>query len=632
MQADRSSIATLGTGRRTSGRAGGPPGAGRLTGAALFVIALATGAAFLPVVRNGFVDWDDLQVLAGNEHIRDLSPENLRWMATTAHMAQWQPLGWFLFALQYQLFAFDARSFAAGLHAVSLGLHAAAALLCFLIVRRLLVFGRGADQGPASSAAPTLAAAFAALFFALHPLRVEVVAWATAQPYLWAFLGCLGCVWFHLRAVETGRGRERALSLACFGLSLLCKPIGVPLPFVLAVLDSHPLGRASRSVWIEKLPYAIMSAITVVITPLAKSSFDSPLSLAEHGVLARVAQAAHGFWFYPWKTLAPAGLSPIYELHTPLAASQPRYLIALAACAALLVFWIVRGRRLRLFTSTLLSYALLILPLLGFLQSGHQETADRYAYLPAAAFSPALAAGALALTRRLRPPAARAVFVALALALGFLAISSARQSGIWRTSETLWRRAAEVDPGSSIAQNSYGYVLLEQGRADEAIARFREAIRIMPENEQAHRNLWLALHRQGRIDEMIAALREAESIFPDLADIRVHLGNAHARRGEHAEAIAAYREALARAPAHVAARTARANVLEESGDHAGAIAEARAALARDPRQTAARLALARASWATGEREPARAALRDILALEPRQPDALRLLRTWEGEP
>ena len=633
--------------------------------AALLLIAIACVLAFLPVTRNEFVDWDDLQVLATNTQIRGLSAGHLGWMMTTAHMAQWQPLGWFLFALQYEIFGPDARSFASGLHVVNLLLHTAAALLCFLVIRRLLSFraGHAGDGTSASQAvgashgssagqavgairgasatrglesAPSFALALSAmlgaLFFALHPLRVEVVAWATAQPYLWAFLGCLGCVWFYLRAAETGRRRDRTLAFVCFALSLLCKPIGVPLPLVLLVLDRALLGRSGRAPWMEKLPYLALSAAVIVITPLAKSSGDSALSLAQHDIPARIAQAARGFWFYPWKTIAPFGLSPIYELHRPLAIATPRYLVPLAGCAALLVLWLVRGRRSRLFTATLLAYGLLVFPLLGFVQSGSQETADRYSYLPAAAFSPVLAAGLLALLRRARPLAGRIAVVAGALALALLAVSSARLSGAWRTSETLWTRAAALEPGSSIAQNGCGWVLYQAGRADEAVARFREALRIMPENEVAHRNLWLALQARGRTDELIADLEQSERIFPRLADVPFHLGNAHARRKEFDAAIDAYRRAIALDPGHAAAHMALGNALEERGDYAAAIDEARQALVLDQRQIPAHLSLARSLWASGDRDAAREALARLLALEPRQPDATKLLRAWESEP
>jgi len=617
------------------------PNAGRRTALAWFAIACLTALAFLPITRNLFVDWDDYQCIAENPHLRSLSGENLRWMATTGHMAQWQPLGWLVLALQYQVFAFDPGSFARGLHTISLLLHIGVALLCFLVVRRLLEIALP-SAAAASRARLDGTAALSALLYAVHPLRVEVVAWATAQPYLWATLGCLASVWFYLCAWQTGRARDRYLSLTCFGLSLLFKPIGVPLPAVLLVLDGYPLRRlgsprggrstAARGVWLEKLPYAGLSLVAMIVAPLVKASMGSAAPWSEYGLVARAVQAAHGFWFYPVKTLLPAGLSPIYELHTPLRYGEPRYLAALAASAGLLAYWILRGRRFALLTSVVLAYGLLIFPVLGFFQSGNQETADRYAYLPAMAFSAAAAAGLFALFLRGDRRGRAAGAIAAGAAILVLCVLTARLCRVWHDTATLWTHAVAQQQDSSIAQNGHGYVLLEQGRTDEALARFRTAIRLQPLNAQAYRNLWTALRAQGRTPELIAALEEAQARFPNEADIPYYLANAYARQGDLAPAIAAYRQALALAPDQVPIMAALANALQESGDNPGAIEQAQRALARDPRQISARLALARALHAVGQSDEARGELRTLLSMEPGNAAARQLLAAWEERP
>ncbi|MBP6875593.1 MAG: tetratricopeptide repeat protein [Candidatus Eisenbacteria bacterium] len=600
-------------------------------------VLVLTLLAFTPVVRNGFVDWDDFQCVSENPHIRSFSGENLHWMATTGHMAQWQPLGWFLIAAQYAFFADNMAAFARGLHGVSLALHAGIAVLAFFLLRRLTRLARAAASAVTDSAPGIDAAcAIGALFFSLHPMRVEVVAWATGQPYLWAALGCLGCLWFTLNAVETGRARDRALAIACFALSLLCKPIGVPLPFVLLLLDAYPLRRFARAasgdaraIWIEKIPYVLLSVIVMIVTPLVKSSLGSSLPLSAHGLGSRLLQAARGFWFYPWKTLVPASFSPIYELHPPLRLLDFAYLGALAACAALALFWLWRGRRSAFFTVTLLAYALLIFPLLGFFQSGNQETADRYAYLPALTFSFPVSAGLAALLARRPAWRARSLAVAGIVLVG-LGVLSFRLCAVWRDTASLWTHAAAVQPGSSIAQNGYAFVLLEEGRTNEAIARTREAIRIMPRNEKAHRNLWTALRAEGRTEELIAALQDAQGIFPRQADIPFFLGNAYARDRDFDRAAAGFEQALAIDPARVPALVALASVLQESGQAERAIDIARRTLDLDPRQTAARLTLARALHDSGRNDEAVRELGALLLQEPGNAMARRLYGEWRA--
>ncbi len=627
-------------------------GSGARSLLAPLAVLVLTLLAFTPVVRNGFVDWDDFQCVSENPHIRSFSGENLRWMATTGHMAQWQPLGWFLIAAQYAFFADDLAAFARGLHGVSLALHAGIAVLAFFLLRRLTLLARAATSAVTDSAPGIDAAcAIGALFFSLHPMRVEVVAWATAQPYLWAALGCLGCLWFTLNAVETGRARDRALAIVCFALSLLCKPIGVPLPFVLLLLDAYPLRRFERAasgdtrrIWTEKIPYVLLSVIVMIVTPLVKSSLGSSLPLSAHGLGSRLLQAARGFWFYPWKTLVPASFSPIYELHPPLGLHDLAYLGALAACAALALFWLWRGRRSAFFTVTLFAYALLIFPLLGFFQSGNQETADRYAYLPALAFSFLVSAGVAALFARRPAWRARAqagaspslashapTLMVAGIVLVALGVLSFRLCAVWRDTASLWTHAAAVQPGSSIAQNGYAFVLLEQGRTNEAIERTREAIRIMPQNEKAHRNLWTALRAEGRTEGLIAALQDAQGIFPRQADIPFFLGNALARDRDFDRAAAAFEQALAIDPARVPALVALASVLQESGQAERAIDIARRALDLDPRQTGVRLTLARALHDSGRNDEAVRELGALLLLEPGNGTARRLHGEWGAE-
>ena len=606
--------------------------------AAAVLLVAATIAAFGPSFQNRFVDWDDFQNLTRNEHIRSFSRENLAWMLTSSHLGVWQPLAWFVTAAEYRLFnGADEVAFGRGMHAASVLLHAAAALLVFSIYRAVL-----AAASPSAARRPfalVLASLFGALFFAVHPLRSEVVAWATATPYILALLFALASVRCYLAWTGTRRPRFLLLAWLLFGASLLCKSIAVALPLVLLLLDRHPLGRVkgaggwfragARRIWLEKIPFALLSAAVSIIAPLAKESAASTVSWTIHGPLQRFAQAAYGFFFYPLKTVFPAGLSPIYEIRLPIDPLAPRYLVSmvlgLALAAALLVF----GRRFRTATAVVLGYAFLVLPVLGFLQSGSQEVADRYAYLPGVALS----AGAGALFLRLwegarERKARRTAVAALACAvLVFLAALAWRQAGFWRDTESLWTRAAAVQPGSTIAQNGYGFVLLQRGETDEAIRRFEEAIRIHPDNEMAHRNLWTAYRSEGKEDDLLQALQRSARVFPEKAEVRHFLGNEYARRGRFPEAIAEFRAALARDPNLALSHRSLATALETTGDAPGAAEHARRALDLDPSLVDARLVLARALRAEGKREEAKNLLLEGIRLAPAEARMRRMLES-----
>src|SRR5207249_9961933 len=134
-------------------------------------VALVAVACFLPTLRNDFVLWDDDLNFTDNPSYRGLSWRQLRWMFTTVHGGHYQPLSWVTLGLGYTLWGMNPT----GYHLTSLLLHAVNAVLFYYIVLALL------RRAVASASASAGAAAVGALFFAIHPLRVESVAWASER-------------------------------------------------------------------------------------------------------------------------------------------------------------------------------------------------------------------------------------------------------------------------------------------------------------------------------------------------------------------------------------------------------------------------------------------------------------------
>ena len=229
------------------------------------LIAVLTGAAFFPALENGFVDWDDEKTLLDNPNYRGLGWDQLRWMFTTFYMGHYQPLSWMTFGLDYLLWGIDPF----GYHLTNLLLHTANAVLFYFLTLRLLSLPARAVPG---EFALQVAAGFAALVFALHPLRVESVAWVTERRDVLSAFFLLWTILCYLRATAGAEGdsaRWRWLSAAVivYGLSLLSKAGGITLPVVLLVLDVYPLrrlgveagkwfGPAARQVWWEKVPFS----------------------------------------------------------------------------------------------------------------------------------------------------------------------------------------------------------------------------------------------------------------------------------------------------------------------------------------------------------------------------------------
>src|SRR6266850_2866730 len=242
------------------------------------LVALITFVVFSPALRNGFVNWDDFETIVENQNFRGFTWSHLRWMFTTFHLGHYQPLSWLTFSLDYLLWGVEPF----GYHLTNILLHSANALLFYFVTRRLL-----AIAAPISNAVVLhLAAGFSALIFAIHPLRVESVAWATERRDVLSGFFLLLTVLSYLKAVgpemsRTGWGRWIAVSAVLYVLSLLSKASGMTLPLVLVVLDVYPLRRLGggvgkwfgggvRRVWLEKLPFFIAAVATGAVALTAQ--------------------------------------------------------------------------------------------------------------------------------------------------------------------------------------------------------------------------------------------------------------------------------------------------------------------------------------------------------------------------
>jgi tetratricopeptide (TPR) repeat protein len=500
-----------------------PPFARLSDGLVALLVAEIVVIAFFPALRAGFVSWDDDTYLLGNPYYRGLGAAQLRWMFTVMS-GHYMPVTWLTHGLDYVLWGMRP----AGYHAVSLLLHALAAAAAYFVALRVL----GAAVAPEPRGALRFAAAVAALLFAVHPLRVESVAWISERRDVLCGLFFLLAILCYLRAVEDGgaaRPRWYWAAVALAALALLSKAMAVTLPLVLLLLDVYPLRRigpwrwARREVWLEKLPFVVLSVAASVVAVLAQRSVDTLSDLRTLGVFERLGLAAYALVFYAAKTLMPTGLAPLYEAPYDYGTLTPWF----AASAVVVVAGAVAAIRLRRrwpgVVTAVAAFVVLLLPVLGLVHFGMHIVADRNTYF--AGLAPAMLAGAgvLRLLRGAPSPAAvRATRAAALVTVALLAVLTWRQSTVWHDSRTLWEHALRVSP-SSIAHAKVGALLEDEGRTEEAIVHFREAVRLHPDNAYAHNNWGIALGNVWRYAEAIAHFEAALRIRPTYAEAQQNL-------------------------------------------------------------------------------------------------------------
>src|SRR5438552_1214159 len=473
------------------------------------LVALFTLTAFLPTLQNQFVAWDDDKNFLDNPRYRGLGWAHLRWMFTAFHLGHYIPLTWVTFGMDHLLWGMKP----VGYHLTSLLLHAANAVLFFSLVRRILTLAL--PSAAERDHALAVSAGFAALVFAIHPLRVESVAWVTERRDVLSGLFYLLTILEYLRACESEKRRRwwYWLSVVTFVCALLSKSMVVNLPVVLLILDVYPLRRLggaigwwsapARRVYVEKIPFVLLAAAASVIAFMAQFSAQTAASLAQLSVLGRLAVSAYGLSFYLGKLVVPVNLSPLYELPPTVNPGALPFILSYGLVLAITALVLVLRRRVPGLLATWLAYIVVLLPVLGIFQIGLQIAADRYTYLAGLGWAILAGAGLLSCWRTSRgsktgtPAALLVAGVAICVVVG-LGVLTWNQVQVWRDSERLWAHALAIDPDSPVAQ---------QGKLAEAIEHFQEALRIKPDDALAHTNLGLALTLQGKLAEAFEHLQ-----------------------------------------------------------------------------------------------------------------------------
>jgi protein O-mannosyl-transferase len=501
------------------------------------LVAAVTCIAFWPALDNDFVDWDDITNFLENPSYRGLGWGELRWMWTTRLLGHYVPMSWMTLGLDYLLWGMNPR----GYHLTNVLLHVTNALIFYFVALRLLTITATERE---DSAARRLGAGFAALVFAVHPLRVESVAWITERRDVLSGLFYLLTILGYLRYAEA-EGSERArrwywISLGCFVLALLSKAITVTLPIVLLVLDVYPLRRLDRDAgwsspparrrWIDKVPFVLASAAVAPITFMAALGGGNIGSLTTLGPLERLAVCLYGLAFYLRKLVLPLDLVPVYELRFPILPLSAPYLLSAALVAAITGLALGLRKRWPALGAAWLAYVFTLLPVAGLFQNGIQIVADRYSYLPSLPLAILAGAGAMRLlgeaARRRRRVATGLLVTTAGLAVvSVLAALTWKQVGLWRDSQRLWAHAVVTAP-SSMAHYNFANLLARQSRWVEANEHYRAAASIRPDWENVQVNWGVALARQGRVDEAISRYREAIRTTPHAAPAHYNWANA----------------------------------------------------------------------------------------------------------
>jgi len=617
-------------------------------------------ALYWPAMSHDFVNYDDEMYVKDNTHVTSgLTLENARWAFRTDYAGNRHPVTWLSHMLDCQMFGLKPW----GHHLTSVLLHALNAGLVFVLLQQM-------------TGATWRSLAVAALF-ALHPLRVESVAWVSERKdVLSGFFGLLALIAY--AGYAQGRSRNPAapnthhvsrftfhaprfylLSLCLFALGLMSKPMLVTWPFVLLLLDYWPLRRMQNaecrtqdappagthhappvlrsstaeggrntphvsrftfhvSLLLEKIPFFALVALMSFVTFAAQKHGGAVEAVGKLPVSARVGNALISYGRYLGKLFWPTDLAVIY----PHPGHWPLGMVVLAGGLILglsLLVWVQRRRSPALLVGWLWFLGTLV-PVIGLVQVGEQAMADRYSYLPSLGVLVLAAWGIYELTRGWRYQV-MALAVAGCVASVLCFALTRQQLGYWTESEALFRHTLEVTQNNYLAHNDLGAALGKKGQLDEAILQYQASIRLKPDYADAYNNLGAAFGKKRQTDEAILQYQEAIRLNPAHALAQYNLGASLAKKGQTDEAIRYFQEAIRLKPDYADAYNNLGVAFGTKGQTDEAIRQFRDTIRVAPDHLEARNNLAIALDNKGQTEEAIAQYQEIIRRKPAYAEA-----------
>jgi protein O-mannosyl-transferase len=507
------------------------------------VVFLLTFLFYSPILRYGYVNWDDGLLITNNPTIQKLDGPHVVNLFTTFECGSYTPLSRLSLAIDWRIWNADPR----GIHFTSLILHSLNAALVFILA--LLIFRRVSGATSSHGTGILLTAAAGALVFAIHPLKVESVAWASERrDVLCGFFALLSTITYLKYASQSDEPGERRrylfpLTYLLFLASLLSKAMSVGLPLVFLFIDYFPLrrfqgksnpARRTLHLFVEKTPFLFTSLIIGCATLFQFQERETAIDLEVMGWEDRLSQSFVTTILYVSKFLVPLSLNPLYKKHHSFGFDQPQVLfcLGLVLLGLLVCGWLFFKRHTAAPAVAGSSFLVLILPFVGLTQTGYQLIADRYTYLATLPLGILIVGCAWRFT-----PSWRRLFVPILAAwMVWIAWTTFRQIPIWRDSVTLWSHSVNLDDRNPIAWMNLGTAHLDSGNLSEARRCLEKTLELAPHSANTHFNLGLLATKEG--DPDTAKIHYVNSLKwkPSDPDTLLAIGNLYLIEGVPLEA------------------------------------------------------------------------------------------------
>ncbi len=532
----------------------------------------------LLVYSNSFENsfqYDDLHVILKNPSIKDpgnflqffLNPQ--MGSGLTKETSGYRPVLMATFAMNYSLGGLDVF----GYHLINFLIHALSAILIYFIT--LFFLRRSGDEGEEKPGRNQMAALFAALIFAVHPVQTESVTYITGRSSSLTALFFLGSFWAYLQYGLTKRVRHLFLSSFSYVFALLVKETAITLPVLLILFNSFfPLQRTWKRRLFSIIPHLLLSVIYLAMRIYFFGSLQytsRPIRPLYDQLLTQLRAWVH----YLGTLVVPLNLNVDYDFPVSHSFLEPQVILSvfILALVAVIIWKISKsipavGFFALWFTVTLLPTSSVI-PL-------EDVITDRWLYLPSVGYAVIIALVGEKIFRAKVKTGSRAgklvFFFLCALMVELYGVATLLRNFTWTTDWTLWEDAAAKSPNKSRPYIGLGWALTNAGRIEEAIGQFKKAIQLDPRDGRAYLNLGYIYFLQGKLEEATQAFKKAMTLSPNLLpECHNNLGVAYLRQGRIQEAIKEFQNALEIRPLYSNPYFNLAEIYDKQGDVDGAI-------------------------------------------------------------
>jgi len=500
-------------------------------------------------LKKEFTNWDDPGYVMDQPLIKNLSKANINTLfkPETQVMLNYHPLTMITLAINYHYSKLNVRPYIR----TNLFIHIINTLLVFVFLYLL-------------SQKRFWVGALAALWFGIHPMHVESVAWvAERKDVLYCFFFLISCI-AYIRYLEKEKWIYLAGVFVLFILSCLSKAMAVPLPLVLILIDFYYQRKINLKVIAEKIPFLLLA----LWIGYNATKIQAAQAIAEYGIfttIQRLMFAAYGFMMYWVKLFVPVHLSAFYPYPTTDATGGIPFIFNIAPFVALLIvtipFWLLYKQQdkknFRIYVFGMGFFILMLALVLQFISVGAAIMADRYSYLP---YIGAFFMIAMFVDQWLEVQKTKKITLVFVIAFSIVFIIACfNRVKIWTNTEILWTDVINKHPyiirqtgntvhvdqvGVEVAYKNRGNYYREHGMMDKAFEDYNMLVRAASKDALVYSNMGNMYALKKNFEKSLEMYSKAISLNPTIYDTFLNRGITYSTMGKHVEALSDFETAL----------------------------------------------------------------------------------------